>query len=574
MPHVDLMVAGELRFPGGSSRRLSRIVEVALEAGLRVAILPIRSRLVGAGVPWHPAITALAAQDTVHVIGRTDDVHATVALLDHPSVFEDLAALPARSVAVERVLMIANQGLRSAAGAVLFDPGRTHVRVAELLVSAPRWFPTVHATAPELVAGGVPAGAVEAEPWDDLDSTAGEPATDGGGARSAEAVLLRRLGLPAGPRSRGTRPAAGVVPEVRHRTGRPRVMFITSNGAGMGHLTRELGVARALADDVDPIFFSMSQAVPVVATFGFAYEYVPFNSALRVGSKAWNAYFAQRLSWALSTYEPAVVVFDGVWPYLGLLKALRRSDARKVWVRRGMWKQHVPARQLDSAVDFDCVIEPGDYASAYDRGATTRVHGARRVGPITVLDTVELQDRQAARRELGLPPGGQIALVTLGAGNINDIGDVQRAFIDAVAGLDEGWHSVVTRAPIASSGPTGAATVSVFPLARYAHAFDFAVSATGYNSFHEWIGAALPTIWLPNAETVTDDQTARGAFAADHGLGPTLHSPTAQEINATVLQLADPRERSRIADAMRAVAQENGAHAAARIIRELMEGPR
>ena len=45
------------------------------------------------------------------------------------------------------------------------------------------------------------------------------------------------------------------------------VVLATSNGTGMGHLA-QLAVARALAKNADPLVFSMSTAVPVIASHG------------------------------------------------------------------------------------------------------------------------------------------------------------------------------------------------------------------------------------------------------------------------------------------------------------------
>ncbi|MGC8001020.1 hypothetical protein, partial [Salmonella enterica] len=74
---------------------------------------------------------------------------------------------------------------------------------------------------------------------------------------------------------------------------------------------------------------------------------------------------------------------------------------------------------------FDLVIEPGEYAERYDEGVTTQRDDAVRVAPITLLSGDEVLDRGSARRELGYGQDDRVVLITLGAGNINDIGDLQ-----------------------------------------------------------------------------------------------------------------------------------------------------
>lgn len=572
---LDLAVVGEFRFPGGSARRLARTLEILAADGLEIGLLPVRSDLVRTGTGWNPALTDLAERPNVQMIGPDDELHAPVALLQHPSVFADLQVLPVLRLTLSRAVIVASQPPVSDQGDVRYHPAQVHHHLAALLRAPVSWAPTDLVTRVELAQWGVPTQAIRRQDWPGLPPA---PPSGGPGApgthRATAALFRRQLGLRRRSPTPGIATDTLVAPQTSATSGssrRPRVMFITSNGAGMGHLTRELGIARALGSDVDSLFMSMSQGVPVVAAFGFPYEYIPFNSALRVDTRRWNTYFAARLTRALTTFDPDAVVFDGVWPYQGLLTALESGRAHRVWVRRGMWKPHISPAQLEKAGQFDLVIEPGDYAATYDRGATTQVSGALRVGPITILDQSELLDRDQARKELGLDLQAQIALITLGAGNINDVSDVQAAFIDEVEQLGSGWRAVVTRAPIAeSSSPDRTKTVSVFPLARYSRAFDFAVSATGYNSYHEWVSAALPTVWVPNTHTITDDQNARGHFAADHHLGLNLIEPDRAAIRAAVRRMADGRTRSDFVQYLRAVRARNGAHEAADHLRTLL----
>ena len=53
-----------------------------------------------------------------------------------------------------------------------------------------------------------------------------------------------------------------------------RILFTTSNGTGLGHLTRSMAIARRLPDGVEPLFLTLSAAAPVVEEMGFPVEYV------------------------------------------------------------------------------------------------------------------------------------------------------------------------------------------------------------------------------------------------------------------------------------------------------------
>ena len=303
---------------------------------------------------------------------------------------------------------------------------------------------------------------------------------------------------------------------------RPTLMLISSNGSGMGHLTRLLAYARRAEPDLTPHFVSLSQAVGVVAQFGYSFEYVPSARATGLSSRRWHELFAERVADAVTRHRPAVVVFDGTWPYTGIPRVRdAHPDARWVWSRRGMWRRGKSVEQIAKAAWFDLVLAPGELAAAYDRGPTAKADGIR-LGPVTLLDGGELDDRDTARRALGLPPDRPLALVALGAGNINDTSHETGAIVAALRRL--GVDICVTQTEIAAldRGQAGVHVVREFPLSRRFRAFDLAVSASGYNSFHELLRFGIPTLFIPNQDTALDDQQGRARFASDRGLAHML----------------------------------------------------
>jgi len=350
-----------------------------------------------------------------------------------------------------------------------------------------------------------------------------------------------------------------------------RVCFVTSNGAGMGHLTRLLAVARRLEDGVEATFLSMSQACGVVAQYGFRYEYVPSKGDLQVGGPEWNTYFNKRFMDALIQLNPDVVVFDGTWPYQGVARALATYDAKFVWMRRGMWRAETPDTALVRNTGFDSVIEPGDLASSYDRGPTGRARDAYKVEPIIVMDPSEVLDKKAAREQLGIDHDDKCMLITLGAGNINSVDKDVEDIIGAVRRLPDDWRIFMTSSAIADNVELMAdvQALSIYPLARVARAFDFVVSATGYNSFHEWIAYAVPALWIANPNTTTDDQIGRARYAHDAGLGLDASLGGAVSIEDAVQQLASPVVRKRMETKMRHATFDNGALSAAQHISSL-----
>lgn len=332
----------------------------------------------------------------------------------------------------------------------------------------------------------------------------------------------------------------------------PVVLLMSSNGAGMGHLTRLLAYLRRLPEGVRGHVVSLSQAVPVVARYGVPFEYLPSREATGMDSGQWRSLFAERVEEVVGRVQPAVLVFDGTHPYAGLDDALAaHPGTRAVWSRRAMWKPGANSHQLAKESWFDVVLEPGDLSAPADTGATVG-RPAHRVAPVTLVDPEEASDRATARAALGLPADGPLALVSLGAGNINDTTDEVAAAVAALRA--EGVGVCVTRPSIAERAADGddVHLVQHFPLGEHLAAFDVAVAAAGYNSFHEHLRLGLPTLFVPNRHASLDDQVTRARYAADQGwagYADTLAGDAGRRAVAALLRRGpELAQRARTAD--------------------------
>lgn len=306
----------------------------------------------------------------------------------------------------------------------------------------------------------------------------------------------------------------------RRRSGtasaRPGLLLISSNGTGMGHLMRLMAYGRR-AKDFEPHVLSLSQGVGAVAALGMPFEYVPSAAALGMNPRKWQPIFTERVGQALDRIRPSVVVFDGTWPYSGIERVRSlHPEPLWVWSRRGMWRGDRSGEQLEKSVWFDEVLEPGDFASAADIGPTAKA-AAIRVPPVTLLDGDDLLPRDAARRRLGLPAEGQLALICFSGGTVDDVTSDTAAAISACRRL--GLQICVTRSVVSPHVrlPGDVHVVNPIPLATYQRAFDVAISAAGYNSFHELLRFGTPTLFVPKRNSSLDDQDRRARWAADQG---------------------------------------------------------
>ena len=210
-------------------------------------------------------------------------------------------------------------------------------------------------------------------------------------------------------------------------------------------------------------------------------------------------------------------------------------------------------------------------AAAYDRGLTKDHRSrTRQVSPIQLLSLNEMPARDQARRDLGLDPDRPAMLLQLGAGNnfsfgylLDDLLDelVARADLQIVW-LD--WAIAREERPL----PSRIKRVRLYPIARYLNAFDYAISAAGYNAFHELVRSGLPTLFMPNENPMMDDQLSRALYVKQHRLGDCLRRQDIYRLADLLADFLDPAQHEQRRRRLAKIVFENGAKEAARIVEE------
>lgn len=345
-------------------------------------------------------------------------------------------------------------------------------------------------------------------------------------------------------------------------------LFVATNGAGLGHLTRCLAVATKLRERVPNekiTFMTTSIAVPLLHQAGFVCHHVPPFASIGndVSSRQWNDLFYNNLAAVLRLHLPSTLVFDGSVPYGGMLRAMQELKAmNRVWIKRGLYKPSVNSdKLLLDTKHFDLTIYPrelGDDANVKDHENIVSVE------PILMIDEGEMLDRGTAKGSLGLHEGTPAVFVQLGAGNINEILELQNRVVMALKKI--GVQVVLAQSPIAlrkSTHSLADSTLLDFPSSRYYKAFDFAVLAGGYNSVNEAVFLGLPAIFIPNMTTVVDDQLRRCDAAKIYGDYKVLETFDEEKLLHMANYLID-RKRHPARTTFR-----NGAQRAAELIVEL-----
>jgi len=356
---------------------------------------------------------------------------------------------------------------------------------------------------------------------------------------------------------------------------KPTIILATSNGVGMGHLARASAIALALKEYANPIIVSMAGGIAEIPEYmGIRCEYIPGRDRMWMSREKWDEYLRDRLMALVDETGARVMSFDGVVPYPGVIAAkFSHPKLALVWVRRGLW-QKKPQRLvlgLQSQM-MDYIVEPGDFARAYDFGPTAERTDARLTAPVSLFQKGTALSRDEARTVLGLDPNRPAVLVQLGTGD----SDVNEKMTAALSGL-LGWRDlqvILTKQPLDKDGKSLAPegldirVVRHFPLARVLHAFDAAVCATGYNGVHELLPAQVPTVFVSNIRG-TDDQEARAQWCHDMGFALRANQADLRDITATVKKLQDAQTRARLSKKCAELPDPTGGAEIAKILYEL-----
>lgn len=357
-------------------------------------------------------------------------------------------------------------------------------------------------------------------------------------------------------------------------TGRGGMLFYCVNGGGLGHLTRSLALARRVRrlDRRIPIYFlSSSQALGVVSREGMIPYHMPPRCAFgsQISDTDWNDMLLEQLRLIVRTHRPAGLVYDGVAPYVGLAQAIvELGFSHTAMIMRLRHKHDRINRVVDRLRLFDSLILPGEAGVQVPEVVAELNHNV--FDPIIFLDREELLSRDEARRRWNIAADQKAVYVQLGAGNINDISSwVERALSCLLA--HRAVQVVLAESPIAGRNhpvPEGVHILGHYPNSLYFNGFDLAITAAGYNTYHELMHFGVPAILVPNEETMTDDQVGRAHAAQSHGAARAVC--VIDELEDAIRQLLQDGEAEMMRERALQLVPRNGAEDAARYLLEAL----
>ena len=348
------------------------------------------------------------------------------------------------------------------------------------------------------------------------------------------------------------------------------IVFFPTNGVGFGHFTRLLAIARSLrkiSPETELVFFTTMPTLQILANEGIVCYHMPSRYRYAdMKASTWNSICEEMLNFVFSVHRPRAFIFDGAFPYRGMLNGIRIHDEGllKVWVRRGTFKQGSSNIPKESIGFFDAVIRPGD-SSPQDYSEEMN-HGVPiiRTNPILLHPSGD-EVESDIRERFGIPEFSTLCYVQLGAGKINDISSEISITIDALSRFEH-VYTIIGESMIGERINLPSERVRVlrdYPNSQYFSQFDFSIIAGGYNSYHEVIDSGLPSICFPNMKTGRDDQLARASVAREAGAMVVIEDRNPDSINLAISRLVDPSIRNEMSSKLSNLVKPNGANEAA-----------
>lgn len=322
------------------------------------------------------------------------------------------------------------------------------------------------------------------------------------------------------------------------------VLIMATNGVGLGHITRGLAIARELqkqAVDCEVIFLTTSMATEIIREMGFMYYYIPTIELMPKGISVdyWHQMLYEQVKQLLEIYDPAVFLYDGACPYISVISQLmKQSKMKLIWMKReGDRVGYEYLREYEKL--FDCVLVPMEIGLPY---LMKKERNRCYLSPVLLADRKHSYDRQKVRELFGVQSDEKLVYLQLGAGNINDIMSTIQLVVSVLLEY-ENLHIIFGESLIGRHyhlTMDRVKTIRSYPNYSYYNGFDMAISAAGYNTFHELLYYNIPTLFLPNEYTQKDDQVAR-AKRAEH-LQYGLCACTREDIKIKIKQLIECSE--------------------------------
>jgi len=351
-----------------------------------------------------------------------------------------------------------------------------------------------------------------------------------------------------------------------------RIVCYAINGAGLGHVTRLLSVAKWMRRYVallegrpaEIIFLTSSDASDVLADADIAAFKIPSKTVAKktLLNKLEYRRLAKHFVWnTLGVFSPDLLVVD-TFPSGSFDELFQMLDGpfKKSFIYRAVKPEYAARATFRSAASmYDVVVAPHS-----EQSCPAEQIGNQKIrcsGEVLQYDRDDFLPRDVVREQLGIAPTDRLVYVSAGGGGDPGVEDQLRSIIAAVSGIPN-VHLLVGAGPLYRGNRISAPNLTWFTgpgVGQYFGGVDAAICAAGYNTFHELLLAGVPTAFFAQSK-IADDQSARISSAAHHGACRKIESvDDADALIRSVHELLDESAGKEIAVKATELVSGNGA---------------
>jgi len=366
-----------------------------------------------------------------------------------------------------------------------------------------------------------------------------------------------------------------------HKLRRLTVVAYAVNGSGLGHLTRVLAILRwmkrlALLSGVslESYVLTSSEAPGLALEEGFAAFKIPSKTAIRKAGLPKDDYLRLARQWvwhSLGLIKPDVLLVD-TFPGGSFGELIHALDVPRVsvFINRAMKEEFARTAGGEKLFSlYDRIIVPVEPTAPQRTFDTEIAAKTRHVGPIMLRSREELRPREEARRRLGIPENKLGVWLSAGGGGDLHAGDGIEMLVETMRDEPD-LHLVVGAGPLYGDAPLRGPNITWLTCFNAMEDFagiDFAVSAAGYNSFHELLHAGVPTAFFAQ-EKIADEQERRVRVASEIGCALSVNverdgKPNTEDVRRVLEKFRNPQLRAEMAQKARDFIPTNSAREAA-----------
>ncbi|MEO0702619.1 MAG: glycosyltransferase [Pseudomonadota bacterium] len=350
----------------------------------------------------------------------------------------------------------------------------------------------------------------------------------------------------------------------------PRVVFVPTNGNGLGHAQRCSQIARAMDSPGRAAFLAFPSCVEMLRQRGF--PTVPLVSASHEHTEEFGNDVVNYLRHRRTVLPGDHLVFDGGYVFDSIFRTVIEKRLDATWIRRGLWRPgQIGQTQLDREKVFSQVIVPQEAFAELNTDYTFGDH-IHRVGPVVqdggAADTGETRAQLSKALEIEFD---ELVVTALGGGVAADRTPQIQRLCATLDRRERCLHLVIAwpnaRISAGLQGWQNTRVATTRDALRLCRAADLVISAAGYNAFHEVLYHGVPSILMPQIAPYMDDQERRARAASDRGLAVTVLPHELMVLDREVHSLLDSdrgnKMRARMAETEM---PERGTRAAAQLI--------